>query len=319
MFAAYMYIQRAWMPQIPVIVPASSNPGGTTSGLEGVAPAGFSSDDRKNMFFTFLIIGLDGGVSTDTIIVGSYDSSNTEGHIISIPRDSLVNVRRNVRKINAAFAAGSLNGGGREGGIAQLRREIKTIIGFMPDFYVCIDLEAFERIVDAVGGIYIDIPRDMKYTDPTPGQELFINIPAGFRHLNGETALHFARFRLSDTPGGSITDYTRIENQQTVIEAVLDRLLRPSSLLKIPDFIQIFNETVHSDLSTENMLWFANQLNRIRGTEALIMHTLPTTGTSGQPMYYELLDASKIVELVNSTINPFTKDIRFEDLDIVNR
>src|SRR5690606_21125987 len=114
-------------------------------------------------------------------------------NIISVPRDSLVNVKRKVKKINAAYPAGNLNGGGKEGGINQLKRELKTIIGFVPDFYIGIDLDGFERIVDAVGGIDINVPIDMKYDDPT--QDLHTNIKKGQQVLNGEDALKFARYR----------------------------------------------------------------------------------------------------------------------------
>jgi len=65
------------------------------------------------------------------------------------------------------------------------------------------------------------------------------------------------------------------------------------------------------------MLWFAGQLNRIKGTEALSTYIMPTNGTSGLPMYYEYLDENEIVDLINRTINPFKKDISVRDLDII--
>jgi LCP family protein required for cell wall assembly len=279
------------------------------------APAGFTNEHRKEQFYTFLIIGLDEGINTDTIMVASYDGMNKEANIISIPRDSLVNVTRRVKKINAAYPAGTLHGGGREGGVAQLRREIMTIIGFVPDFYISIDLAAFVRIIDAVGGVEINVPFHMKYDDPHQG--LHIDIREGVQQMDGKTALKFARYRLGNRGFRTISDYQRIENQQAVIKAVLSNLLKPANILKIPEFIGIFNDHIHSDLTAGNMVWFANQLNEIRGTDALSLYTMPTTGTSGLPMYYELLDGPAIVELVNRTVNPFTKDITLNDLDII--
>ena len=279
------------------------------------APEGFTSDDRKDQFYTFLIIGLDEGVNTDTIMVASYDAVNMEANIISVPRDSLVNVKRTVKKINAAYPAGTLHGGGREGGVEQLKKEIKTIIGFVPDYYVGIDLNAFVKIVDAIGGVDVEVPLDMKYDDPE--QDLHIKIEQGLQHLDGETALTFARYRKGNNGRNTISDYQRIENQQAVIKAVLEKLLKPQSITKIPEFIDIFNENVFSDITTGNMFWFARQLNRIKGTEALSTYTMPTNGTSGLPMYYEYLDEAEIVDLINRTINPFKKDISVKDLDII--
>ncbi len=279
------------------------------------APEGFTTEDRKEQFYTFLLVGLDGGINTDTIMVASYDGINKESNIISIPRDSKVNVKRKVKKINAAYPAGTLYGGGKEGGIEQLKREAKTIIGFVPDFYVSVDLDAFVRIVDAVGGVEVDVPLDMKYDDPT--QDLHINLKQGKQHLDGEEALLFARYRKGNNGHNIISDYQRIENQQVVIKAILDKLIKPENILKIPEFIEIFTDSVDSDIKPENMLWFASQLNKIKGTEALSTYTLPTAGTSGLPMYYEYLDKDAIVELVKKTINPYKKDIEAHDLDII--
>lgn len=279
------------------------------------APEGFTIADRKEQFYTFLIIGLDEGINTDTIMIASYDGILKEANIISVPRDSMVNVKRKIKKINAAYPAGTLNGGGLEGGINQLKREIKTIIGFVPDFYVCVDLDAFVKIVDAVGGVNINVRSDMKYYDPT--QNLHIDIKKGEQLLDGENALKFARYRKGNDPRTTITDYQRMENQQAVIKALFNKLLKPANILKIPEFIKIFNEYVYSDIKPENMLWFAEQLNKIKGTEALSTYTIPTKGTSGLPNYYEYLDETAIVELINKTINPYKKDIGTRDLDII--
>jgi LCP family protein required for cell wall assembly len=277
------------------------------------APVGFTSEDRKDLFYTFLIFGLDNGINTDTIMVASYDGVNKEANIISIPRDTKVNVRRNLKKINAAFPAGQSGGAGFESGVEQLKREVKTIIGFTPDFYVCVDFAAFIRIVDAVGGVEIDVPMNMELRDPD--QNLYISIPKGEQHLTGEEALKFARYRMG---GVTISDFQRIENQQTVIKAVLDKLLQPACILRIPEFIDIFNDHVHTDVNILDMPWFAYQLSEVRGADALSTHTLPIAGSSGLPMYYELIDKNAAVELINSTINPFKLDIQEKDLDIAS-
>lgn len=280
------------------------------------APEGFVDSDRKEQFYTFIVIGMDEGYNTDTIMVVSYDGINKEANVIGIPRDSKVNVKRKVKKINAAYGAGTLHGGGEEGGINQLKKEIKTIIGFIPDFYICVNLEAFVEIVDAVSGVEVDVPMDMKYDDPA--QNLHIDLHKGAQVLNGKNALEFARYRKGNNGNAVISDYQRIENQQLVIKSMVSNLLKPMNLLKIPEFINIFSKYVNSDITPQNMLWFAEQLNNIKGTEALSTHIMPTRGTSGLPMYYEYLDETEIVELVNKSINPYKKNIEVSDLDIIN-
>ena len=283
-----------------------------------VAPERFTDEDRKELFYTFLILGLNESINANTIMVVSYDGVNGEANLVSIPRDSLVDATRRVRKINSAFPAGMIRYGGVEGGIAQMQREVMSVIGFVPDFYIVIDFDAFERLIDVIGGIEIYVPFHMRYNDPF--QNLHIDIPPGLQLMDGETALHFARFRRSNVgEPRDITDYGRIENQQTVINATINNLLHPSNILNIPEFVDIFTENVHTNLTTGNLLWFAAQFNEIMGTDAMYTYTVPTTGTSGQPMWYELLDGPGIVELVNRTINPYNRDIELEDLNIINR
>ena len=284
------------------------------SGL--VAPARFTAEDRKEQFFTFLIVGLNEGSNANTIMVASYDAVNNKAHLVSIPRDSLMNTNRTGRKLSSSFIAGASRGRGTAGGVAQMQRDVMSVIGFVPDFYFIIDYNAFVSMVDAVGGVEIYVPFHMRNTDPF--QNLDINIPPGLHHMDGETALLFARFREANTGFRAITDYQRIENQQMVVNTVLERLMRPANIFRIPEFVNIFNENVYTNLSVGNMLWFANELNKIRGTDALTSHTVPMAGTSGAPMWYELLDAPGIVKLVNETINPFTQDIERRDLNITH-
>jgi len=280
-------------------------------------PEGFTDEDRKHpMFYTFLIFGLDEGNNTDTIMVASYDGETRQAHLIGIPRDSKVNVKRTTKKINAAFPVGYTYDGGFDGGVSQLKREIKTIIGFIPDYYICVDLNAFVKLVEAVGGVDVYVPRDMVYDDPI--QNFHVNIKKGNRHLNGEDALKFARFRKSND-GNHVDDYDRIVNQQTVITAALQNALKPENLNKAADFVTIFTENVRTDLKFNELLWFATELNYIKdkGVDSISMHTLPTCGTSGLPDWYEFIDAAAVVKLVNETVNPYAKDIEEKNLDII--
>jgi len=279
--------------------------------IELVAPERFTDEDRKELFFTFLIVGLNEGRNANTVMVASYDGVTGEANLISIPRDSLLNVNRNFRKLSGSYLVGLLSGCG----ITQVQRDVMTVIGFVPDFYVVIDYEAFFAIVDAVGGVEIYVPFHMRNDDPY--QDLFIDIQPGLHHMDSEMALLFARFRESNPGYRPITDYDRIENQQTVVNAVIDNLFRPSNILRIPDFINIFNESVDTNLTVQNMVWFASQLPNLNGSEALSSYTMPTDGNSGRPMWYEFLHGPAIVELVNKTVNPFERDIELRDLDII--
>ena len=109
---------------------------------------------------------------------------------VSIPRDTLVNISWNIRKINAVYW-GTVNSGGV--GIDGLRQQVKNLLGFDVDCYAVIDLNVFIDTVDALGGIYFDVPCDMDYEDSS--QNLYIHVKAGYQLLDGETAMGVVRFR----------------------------------------------------------------------------------------------------------------------------
>jgi len=272
-------------------------------------------EERRPSFFTFLILGLTEGNHANTIMVAAYDAETRQGYIISIPRDTRVDFHRTRRKIVNAYPVGYLGGRGHDGGIERMRHEVSTLIGFKPDFYISVDYEAFVRMVDAVGGVELNVPFHMLYDDPR--QNLHINISAGVQVLDGQNALHFSRYRLGNNRRQTISDYQRIEHQQQVLAAVVRELLTPASILKIPEFSGIFIEYVNSNLAIGELTWFANQFRHIGGLEALNFYTLPTRGTSGAPYWYELADEAGILELVNRTVNPLVRNITASDLRIV--
>ena len=322
-------------PDVPSIPVAAMQPSLSSSGSspESSLSAGYESEEdydyyddfpqpillqfeeRRPSFFTFVIFGLTEGNHANTVMVAAYDAEAKQGYIISIPRDTRVDFQRNRRKIVSAYLIGNLNGGGHEGGAARMKYEVSTLVGFKPDFYISIDYDAFVSMVDAVGGVEIYVPFHMIYDDPW--QNLHINIPAGQQTLNGINALHFARYRMGNNRSQTITDYQRIEHQQQVLMGVVNELLTPASILRIPEFISIFGDYIDSDLSMGELMWFANQARSIGGLDSLQMYTLPMTGTSGAPFWYELADEAGVIELVNRTVNPLVRDITANDLRIV--
>ena len=280
------------------------------------APERFTDGDRRGMFWTFLIIGLNEGTNVNTAMVASYCGITRTANLISIPRDAPVHATRRGRKLSSSYLAGAGGGRGRAGGVAQVQRDIMGVIGFVPDFYVVIDYDTFFTIVDAIGGIEIYVPMRMRYDDPW--QDLVIDIMPGLQHMDGRTALEFSRFRRANRGYAGISDYQRMENQQAVVNAVLTGLLRPSNILRIPEFVGIFNESVYTNLSFSEMMWFALELNHIRGAEEpLSTYTFQPIGPGQAPHFYEFLDPRAALALINRTINPFNRNLEARDLNII--
>ena len=122
--------------------------------------------------------------------------------------------------------------------------------------YVLFDIAGVERIIDEIGGVYIDIPRNMNYEDPT--QDLYIHLKKGYQHLDGKQAVNLARFR--NYPEG---DIDRIAMQQKLLIELAKQALKPENVLKIPELVAIVKDNVQTDIDMSEMLWLANEAKNI--------------------------------------------------------
>ncbi len=199
---------------------------------------------------TVLLCGTDeDGTRTDTILLLTLDRSEGSLRLLSIPRDTYAPAYY-VPKINSAYGAV----GGGEKGMEQLMEQVKNVVGFMPDAYALIDLNAFVEAVDLLGGLDFDVPMDMDYDDPT--QDLYIHLQAGEQHLTGEQLMWVVRFR----SGYANADIGRTEVQRAVLKAAMKQWLRPQTLSALPGLWQIYKENLTTDLSARNLVWIARVL-----------------------------------------------------------
>lgn len=285
---------------------------------DGVRPR--SDGERKSEdFYTVLILGRDtgGGGNTDTMLLASYDVTNQKATVMSIPRDTMVNVSWDVKKINSVY---NMYGGGDKG-IKALYQEIAQLVGFEPDYQVVVEWEAVGEIVDAMGGVYFDVPRDMDYEDPY--QDLSIHISKGYQQLNGQQAMGVVRFR-DGKNGYANGDIGRIETQQAFLKAVIEQMLQVKNVTKINQFAKVFQENVTTDLSFQNILWFAQKA--IFGglkVENVNFVTMPYKGVSAwsrsyhQNLSYVTPVADELLNLVNNDLSPFKEVFTLSDLDIM--
>lgn len=276
-----------------------------------------SGTRKSEDFYTILVFGSDvtSGL-TDTIMVVSYDISNQKATVMSIPRDTLVNVKSSYKLINGVYNAG----GKDEAGTQALKNEVSELIGFMPDYYIMIDWELVGQMVDAIGGVDYDVPYHMGYDDPT--QDLHIHFEPGLQHLDGEEAMNLVRWRKNNdgtkTEGGG-GDVSRLEVQHDFLKTVLKQTLKLSNVTKVGELAELFGENVVSDLSVENLFWFASQA--IMGgldVENVNFVTMPYlgvgSGTYGGRVYP---DQDLLLELINESLNPFETDVTIKQLDLI--
>ena len=289
---------------------------------DGVRPR--ADGERKSKdFYTVLVLGRDtgGGGNTDTMLLASYDVTNQKANVMSIPRDTMVNVPWDIKKINSVY---NYYGAG-EKGIKALYKEVSQLVGFEPDYQVIIEWDAVGAIVDAMGGVYYDVPRNMNYDDPY--QDLHIHQTKGYRKLSGDDAMQVLRYRHDNDrhygyPDG---DLGRIKTQQTLLKAMVEQLLQLKNVTKIGEFARVVKNNVTSDLTFEEMLWFGSQavMGGLKVDDVNFV-TMPNTGkyiysrSIGEPLSYVVPNAQELLDLVNNELSPFVEKFTMSDLDIMS-
>ncbi len=250
---------------------------------------------RKEDFHTFLILGTDdGNGNADTIMVASYDVKNDKVSVLSVPRDTLVDVSRTVKKINGAYGAG---------GVDQLLDELEGVLGFRPDHYLKIDLKAFVAVVDQLGGLSFYVPEDMWHND---GAGFIIDLKQGTQWLNGEMAMQLVRYR-----GYQSADLGRIQTQQKFLTELAKQLVKRSSLSDVDDYAKILGKYLDTDLTITEIAWFGTQAFDMDFSNDITFATLPGDGSAkykGVSWYYELFP-DETRALIDSTVNPYTTTI----------
>ncbi|MBI4122621.1 MAG: LCP family protein [Parcubacteria group bacterium] len=235
------------------------------------------ADDKKmageeNGRINVLLLGIggeghEGGELTDTMMVASIDPAAKRLGLLSIPRDLVVPIPEvGWQKINAAHAYGKLRNPESLGGGATLaRKTVEDITGLEVHYYVKIDFAGFTKVVDAVGGIRINVREsftDYQYPDSAYGYEP-VHFEAGWQTFDGATALKYVRSRHGTAGEGS--DFARARRQQEVLRALQGRLLALSTILN-PGKLVTLADIVGENLETDLELWEALRLYELSKT-----------------------------------------------------
>ncbi len=237
--------------------------------------------DRINI----LVLGLDvadGSLEparTDTVIVVSVDPSGGPLGMLSIPRDLWVPIGPyGESRINTAYFLGETKDY-PGGGPGLLRATVEQDLGIPIDYYVCVDFEGFQTLVDQLGGVDIQVEQDI-YDSAFPdgdGGVKTIEISSGLQHLDGETALQYARSRHASS------DFDRATRQQRLILAMRDQFMAnetiPGLIPKLPSLYRTFAGAVQTDLSLDDLVRLAriaNGLDLDNVQTAVIDHTMTT-------------------------------------------
>ena len=221
---------------------------------------------------TIMIMGVDERADdvgrSDTLMIATIDPKLDQAALLSIPRDTRVKIKgHGYDKINAAYAYG---------GEKLTQSTVEDFLGVNMDHYIIVNVKAFQRIIDAIGGVDIDVEKRMYYEDPWDDDGgLLIDLRPGLQHMDGKTAVTYVRYR--DEEG----DIGRIKRQQAFMQACMDKVTSPSIITKLPAVIAEVFESVKTDLSVRQLLEFAGSLQKAKN------HGLKAEMVPGRPMYIE--------------------------------
>ncbi len=251
-----------------------------------------------------LVLGVDNeGLRTDTMIVASFDTDDGKVDMLSIPRDTRMYIGSRYQKINAAHAISKKGGkiAGPEGSIEAVTR----LTGIPINYYVEFSFKAFRETIDALGGVYYNVPQNMNYEDPT--QKLYIHLKQGYQLLDGDKAEQLVRFR--SYPEG---DIKRVKVQQDFIKELAGQKLNAGIIGKLPDLYKTLSKNIKSNFTASDVAKYGGSLMNLK-LENLTAYSLPGdySGSEYDASYW-LADMKATKELVETV---FGYDTTYTTID----
>ena len=217
-------------------------------GVHGIIAAtlGHNLNTKENLEpITFLALGKSQNL-TDTIMVCYYDPQKQEAAMISIPRDTFTGSNKNKatasQKLNALYQISP----------QKTLDAVNKITGLNIKYYATIDTKSLREIVDSVGGIYYDVPMDMKYDDVS--QNLHINLKKGYQLLNGDKAEQLVRFRHGNDVSKTYPseygeqDLGRMKTQRQFLVEAGKQVLQLKNVLKVGELVEIAKNNLETNI-----------------------------------------------------------------------
>jgi len=219
---------------------------------------------------------------TDTIMLLHYDPLMGKINVLSIPRDSYVEIPGFYNsKINAAYVLGKID---------LTIKTVEKLIGVRIDKHIIINTKGLIKLIDLLGGIHIDVEKDMYYVDRA--QNLYINLKKGPQKLSGKEAEGYIRFRHD-----ALGDIGRIERQQNFLKALTKSLSSPNALLKSPFIVGLIRKNIKSSLSLKEFVLLANTFRQINLKEVQTQSVPgePANNEAGSVWMINSLELGKII------------------------
>jgi len=247
-----------------------------TSDLENLPP------ETQNLGYHALVNSFEG--LSDTMLLVRFDPTTGKLTALSIPRDTRVEIN--------GLGTAKINYANVQGGPALSAQETSELLGNISiDRYLRINVQGVEKLIDALGGVIVYVPEDIRYQDDS--QHLYINLKAGRQHLNGNQALQLMRFRYD-----SYGDIGRIQRQQMVLRALKEQVLNPTTLARLPKILGVIRDHIDTNMTVGELAALTGFAAK---TDRANVQMLMLPGTFGDPnarVSYWIPDHQRIRQMV---------------------
>lgn len=232
---------------------------------------------------------------TDTMLLLRFDPEAEKLKVLSIPRDTQTYIEgHGTSKINSANALG--------GPALSAKVTSELLEGVSIDRYIRVNVQGVQSLVDALGGVTVYVPQDMKYQDDS--QHLYINLKKGKQHLNGNKALQFLRFR-HDKFG----DIGRVQRQQILMRALMEQALNPATLARLPKILSVVQSHIDTNLSVEELVALVGfGVGTNRSKVQMLMVPGQFNGDGRNDISYWLPDHRRIQQMVGQHFDQGSAD-----------
>ncbi|WP_274651878.1 LCP family protein [Paenibacillus humicola] len=253
---------------------------------------------------SIMLLGLDtrketGSLNTDVMMIAAFNPKTKKATVISIPRDSKIELSGyNSRKANAYYANFLREAEDKTSDKAEadrtakqgLRKMFGEFFGIPIDYTATINFQGFADVVDALHGVDVNVDMDMNYNDHAGQPDgTSIHLKKGFQHLDGEEALGFVRYRKSNDGKNMSSDFDRNRRQSEVLGEIADKLKSLSGVTKIPGVIKAVGNNMKMDIPSGEV---QKMITTYFGISRSDITFIPLEGTWRSPYVY--LDADKL-------------------------
>jgi len=243
-------------------------------------------------------------------MVARFDSVESTLNVVSIPRDTVVNVPWDLRKVNSihAYARNNFSAVNIASGdiFDETASHFRNLLGFNIDFMATISEGGFVRAVNAVGPIEFNVPRNI--------EAYGVSVSRGRQRLNGEQALAVMQNR--DAHGNG--DIGRATSQQEFMKAIVTQFLANRNSIKVDDMADIFLRQTNTNIQLNNLVWFGREFLKMNA-EDINLFMMPGEFEIIRSNFYITVQVDPWLELVNERLSPLNREITINDVSILTR